>query len=91
MKQKPYFNTSIPWEYYDLKLRNVKWKRFRSCQAWTFYDVYKNLWIKSYATLVAVISGTGGLSIRGRYSTTTSKQIIMIYNSYRNGTLDYKD
>lgn len=91
MNQKSYYNTSLPWLEYDLKLRNVKWKRFRSCQAWTYYDDDKNLWIKSYDTLVAVISRTGGLSIRGHYSTTTSKQITMIYNSYRDGTLDYKD
>ena len=90
MNQKSYYNTSLPWLEYDLKLRNVKWNRFRRCQAWTYYDG-DNLWIKSYNTLVAVISRTGGLSIRGHYSTTTSKQITMIYNSYRNGTLDYKD
>ena len=89
MKQTQYA-THLPWLEYDLRLRNVKWKRFRGCQAWTYYDD-DNLWIKSYDTLVAVISRTGGLSIRGHYSCTTSKQITMIYNSYRNGTLDYKD
>ena len=86
MKQQ--YATHLPWLEYDLKLRNVAWKRFRSCQAWTFYDDDKNLWIKSYSTLVAVISRTGGLSIRGHYSRTTSKQITMIYNSYRNKTLE---
>lgn len=88
MKQQ--YATHLPWEEYDLKLRNVEWKRFRRCQAWTYYDDNKNLWIKSYNTLVAVISRTGGLSIRGYYSVTTSKQITMIYNSYRNNTLGYK-
>lgn len=84
------YATHLPWLEYDLKLCNAKWKRFRSCQAWTFYDDNHNLWIKRYNTLVAVISRTGGLSIRGHYSRTTSKQITMIYNSYRNNTLDYK-
>ena len=88
--KKPYYNIEIPWLENDLRLRNAKWKRYRSCQAWTYYDG-DNLWIKSYDTLVAVISRTGDLSIRGHYSRTTSKQITMIYNSYRNGTLDYKD
>lgn len=87
MKQQ--YATHLPWLEYDLKLRNAKWKRFRRCQAYTFYDG-DNLWIKSYDTLVAVISRTGGLSIRGYYSVTTSKQITMIYNSYRNNTLNYK-
>ena len=86
MKQQ--YATHLPWCEYDLKLRNVKWKRYRSCQAWTYYDDDKNLWIKSYNTLVAVISRTGGLSIRGHYSRTTSKQITMIYNSYRDKTLE---
>lgn len=86
MKQQ--YATHLPWCEYDLKLCNVEWKRFRSCQAWTYYDDNKNLWIKSYNTLVAVISRTGGLSIRGHYSVTTSKQITMIYWSYKDGTLD---
>lgn len=85
------YATHLPWLEYDLKLRNAKWRRFRRCQAWIYYDDNKNLWIKSCNTLVAVISRTGGLSIRGHYSRTASKQITMIYNSYRNGTLDYKD
>lgn len=86
MKQQ--YATHLPWCEFDLKLRNAKWKRFRSCQAWTFYDDDKNLWIKSYNTLVAVISKTGGLSIRGHYSRTTSAQITKIYRSYKDGNLD---
>lgn len=85
MKQQ--YATHLPWLEYDLKLRNAKWKRFRKCQAYTYYDG-DNLWIKSYNTLVAVISRTGGLSIRGYYSTTTSKQITIIYRSYKDGNLD---
>lgn len=88
MKQQ--YATHLHWCEYDLKLRNVEWKRFRRCQAYTYYDG-GNLWIKSYDTLVAVISRVSGLSIRGYYSVTTSKHITMIYNSYRNNTLDYKD
>lgn len=88
---KEQYATHLPWLEFGLKLRNAKWKQYHSCQAWIFYDDNHNLWIKSYNTLVAVISRTGGLSIRGHYSRTTSKQITMIYNSYRNGTLDYKD
>ena len=85
MKQQ--YATHLPWLEYDLKLRNANWKRFRHCQAYTFYDG-DNLWIKSYDTLVAVVSRTGGLSIRGHYSTTTSCQIIKIYRSYKDGSLD---
>lgn len=85
MKQQ--YATHLPWLEYDLKLRNVEWKRFRRCQAYTYYDG-DNLWIKSYDTLVAVISRTGGLSIRGHYSTTISKQITIISRSYKNGTMD---
>ena len=86
MKQKPYYNSTIPWTEKESALRNVSWKQYRSCQAWTFYDG-DNIWIKSYNTVVAVISRTAGLSIRGHYSRTTSAQITKIYRSYKNGEL----
>ena len=87
---KEQYATHLPWCEYELRLRDAKWKRFRGCQAWIYHDG-DNLWIKSYNTLVAVISRTGGLSIRGHYSHTTTVQINKIYNSYRNNTLNYKD
>ena len=86
MKQQ--YATHLPWCEYDLKLRNVEWKRYRHCQAYTFRDDNDNLWIMSYNTIVAVISRTGGLSIRGHYSRTTSAQITKIYRSYKDGELD---
>ena len=85
MKQQ--YATHLPWEEYDRKLRDVDWKQYRNCQAWTFYDG-DNLWIKSYNTIVAVISRIGGLSIRDYYPRTTSAQINKIYRSYTDGSLD---
>lgn len=85
MKQQ--YATHLHWLEHELELRNVQWKRYCRCQAWTFYDG-DNLWIKSYNTLVAVISRTGGLSIRGYYSRTISAQITKIYRSYKDGSLD---
>ena len=85
MKQQ--YATHLPWHEYDFMLRNAEWNRYRRCQAYTFYDG-NNLWIKSYDTIVAVISRAGSLSIRGYYSRTTSAQITKIYWSYKNGTLD---
>lgn len=86
MTKKPYYNPAIDWLEADLRLRNVDWKRYRRCQAYTFYDG-DNLWIMSYNTLVAVISKACGLCIRGHYSRTTSAQITKIYRSYKNGDL----
>ena len=81
---------NINWEDIETHKYTANWKRFRRCQAWTFYDG-ENIWIKSYNTIVAVIDSDGALIIRQHYSRTTSKQITMIYNSYRNKTLAYKD
>lgn len=86
MNKKPYYNPAIDWLEVDLRLRNADWKRYRRCQAYTFYDG-DNLWIMSYNTIVAVISKAVGLCIRGYYSRTTSAQITKIYRSYKNGDL----
>lgn len=86
MKQRPYYNSSVPWLEADLRLRNAVWKRYRHCQAYTYNDG-DNVWIMSYNTIVAVISRIDGLSIRGYYSRTTSAQITKIYRSYKNGDL----
>lgn len=86
MKQKQYA-THLPWEEYDRNLRYALWERYRNCQAYLYFDADDNLWIKSYNTVVAVISKTGGLSIRGYYSRTTSAQITKIYRSYKAGNI----
>lgn len=61
--------------------------RFNNCQAWvslpSYYGCYNKTFqlIKSYTTIVAVIDCTDNILYElGKYSKTTSKQIIQINN-----------